>query len=77
MRTDIVTEYAYGESDNRLGAPNWGPEYHDAVVEAGIGGSVLKQMFWIFHFMQSLPEAVQAIISPSMALVLGLRKVSA
>jgi hypothetical protein len=75
MRADIVIEYAYGQSENRLEKDNWGPEYHDAVVEAGKAGSLMKQMMFIFHFINSLPVWVQAKLSPSMELVLRIQRV--
>ncbi|KAL1856024.1 hypothetical protein Plec18170_003892 [Paecilomyces lecythidis] len=72
---DIVIEYAYGQSENRLEKDNWGPEYHDAVVEAGKAGNLMKQMIFIFDFMYSLPAWVQEKISPSMELVIRIQKI--
>jgi len=69
-QSDVVFEYSYGESEHRLENPTWGPEYHDAVVEAGLAGSLMKQMFWIFDLIKSLPVSVQAKLSPSLELVL-------
>ena len=71
----MVIEYAYGESEHRLDRLDWGPEYHDAVVEAGKAGSLMKQMMWIFHFINSLPVRIQAAMSPSMELVLRIQRV--
>ena len=73
---DVVIEYAYGESEHRLDRDDWGPEYHDAVVEAGKAGSLMKQMIWIFHFIDSLPVWMQAALSPSLELVLCIQRVS-
>lgn len=75
ISADIVIEYAYGQSENRLEKDNWGPEYHDAVVEAGKAGNLMKQMIFIFDFMYSLPAWVQEKISPSMELVIRIQKV--
>ena len=72
---DVVTEYSYGESDRRLNREDWGPEYHDAVVESGKNGSLLKQMIIIFHVMNALPTWAQAKLSPGLALVMRIRKV--
>ncbi|MCJ1434247.1 hypothetical protein MMC27_003614 [Xylographa pallens] len=71
---DVVIEYAYGQSEHRLDQDNWGPEYHDAIVEAGKAGSLMKQMIWIFHFINALPVWLQARLSPSMELVLRIQK---
>ena len=72
---DVMMKYAYGECDHRLDREDWGHEYHDAVVEAGKAGSLMKQMIWIFYFIASLPVRLQAAISPGQALVLRLQKV--
>ena len=55
---DVVIEYAYGESENRLDRDDWVPEYYDCVVEAGKAGSLMKQMMWVFHNINSLPTWV-------------------
>lgn len=71
---DVVMQYAYGRSDHRLDQENFGPEYHDAVLEAGKAAGLLKQMIWIFHLMQSLPEWLAVLLSPSFDLVLRIQR---
>ena len=73
---DVVMEYAYGRSDHRLEDKEWGPDYHDAVMEAGKQAGILKQMFFIFTFMQSIPEKLAVILSPPFDLVLRIQRVS-
>lgn len=68
-------EYSYGRSDHRLEAEDFGPEYHDAILEAGKAAGLLKQMIWIFHFIQSLPEWLAVRISPGLDLVLRIQRV--
>lgn len=53
---------------------NWGPGYHDAVVEAGRAGSLLKQMLFIFHLISSLPVWLQMKLSPGMEPIRQVRK---
>ena len=72
---DVVMEYSYGRSDHRLEQEDFGPDYHDAVVESGRAGSLLKQMIWIYHFVQSLPEWVAVRLSPSLDLILRIQRV--
>ena len=72
---DVVMEYAYGRSDHRLEDKAWGPDYHDAVMEAGKQAGLLKQMFFIFTFMQSIPERLAVILSPPFDLVLRTQRV--
>lgn len=73
---DVVMEYAYGRSDHRVDQEDFGPDYHDAVLEAGKTAGLLKQMIWIFHLMQSLPEWLAVLLSPSFDLVLRIQRVS-
>lgn len=68
-------EYSYGRCDNRLEEEDFGPDYHDAVLEAGKAAGLLKQMIWIFHFIQSLPEWLAVLISPSLDLVIRIQRV--
>ena len=76
MLADVVMEYAYGRSDHRVDQEDFGPDYHDAVLEAGKTAGLLKQMIWIFHLMQSLPEWLAVLLSPSFDLVLRIQRVS-
>lgn len=68
-------EYAYGRSDHRLEDKAWGPDYHDAVMEAGKQAGILKQIFFIFTIMQNLPEKLAIILSPPFELVLRIQRV--
>lgn len=72
---DVVMEYAYGRSDHRLEDKAWGPEYHDAVMDAGKQAGILKQMFFIFTIMQSIPQSLAIILSPPFELVIRIRRV--
>ena len=72
---DVVTEYSFGESESRLDYPDWSPEYYDASMESAKTGSLLKQMIWIYHLIDALPVSVQAALSPSLKLILGMQKV--
>lgn len=72
---DVVMEYSYGRSEYRLSKDDFGPDYHDAVLEAGKMAGLLKQMIWIFHLMKSLPEWLAVRLSPSFGLVLRIQRV--
>ena len=73
---DVVMEYAYGRCDHRLDQEDFGPDYHDVILEAGKMAGLLKQMIWIFHLMKSLPEWLVVLLSPSFDLVLRIQRVS-
>ncbi|KAL9131629.1 MAG: hypothetical protein Q9217_000517, partial [Psora testacea] len=71
---DIVMEYSYGRSDHRVDQKDFAPDYHDAALEAGKRAGILKQMIWIYHLMQSLPEWLAILISPSFDSVLRIKR---
>ena len=75
FQIDVVMEYSYGRCDHRLEQEDFGPEYHDAVAEAGKAAGLLKQMIWIFHLIQSLPEWIAVRLSPSLDLVIRIQRV--
>ena len=72
---DVVMEYSYGRSDHRVEERAWGPEFHDAVVEAGKNSHILKQMFFIYTIMASVPEKLAFILPPSFKLIFRIRRV--
>lgn len=72
---DVVSEYSYGHSEHLLEKDDFGPDYVDAYVEVPKASGLLKQMYWIFQLMQSLPEWSATLISPSFGLIVKLRHV--
>ena len=67
-------QYSYGRSDHRLEQDDFGPEYHDANLAAGKNAGLLKQMIWIFRLLQSLPEWLAVLLSPSIGSVLRVQR---
>ena len=74
-RQDVVMEYSCGRSKNLLRADDFGSEFQDAFLEVGRLAPVLRHMYWIFQFFQSLPEWLAVFLSPSLGLVLQMRQV--
>ena len=72
---DVVMEYSCGRSKNLLRADDFGSEFQDAFLEVGSLAALLRHMYWIFQFIQSLPEWLAALLSPSIGLVLQMRQV--
>ena len=68
-------EYAYGESDRHVDSDHWGAELHDAIIEGGKGGLLMKQMIWLWHLIDSLPVSAQSALSPGLGVVLRLHRV--
>lgn len=56
----------------RLDQADFCPDYHDMVLKAGKKGGLLKQLIENLHLMQSLPEWLVVLLSPSFHLVLSL-----
>lgn len=68
-------EYSCGRSKNLLKADDFGSEFHDAFFQLGSVAALLRQMYWIFQLIQSLPEWLAVLLSPSLGLILQTRKV--
>lgn len=71
----MVQEYSYGRSDHRIEDKVWAPDYYHAASEAGKQAGLLKQMFFIFTIMQSIPQRLSVLILPSMKLILRWHRV--
>jgi hypothetical protein len=69
-------EYAFGRSEHRVDQEDFGPDFYDATLETAKLGSLLKQMIWIFHLMQNLPQRLVVLISPSFNSIFRMRRVS-
>ena len=74
MLPDVVMQYSYGRSDHRLEQEDFGPEFHDAALAAGKNGGLLKQIIWVFRLMQSLPDWLAVLLSPSIGSVLYVQR---
>ena len=72
---DVVMEYSCGRSKNLLIADDFGSDFQDAFLEVGSLAGLLRHMYWIFQFIQSLPEWLAVFLSPSLGLVLQMRQV--
>lgn len=68
-------EYSCGRSKHLLDTDNLGSDYHTAYIVIGAFAGLLRHMYWIFQFIQSLPEWLAVLISPNLGLTLQLRKV--
>lgn len=72
---DVVTEYSYGRSEHLLSLDDFGSDFHNAFLELAKGAALLRHMYWIFQLIQSLPEWLAVLISPSIGVTLQLRQV--
>ena len=71
---DVVMEYYCGRSKNLLKADDFGSEFQNVFLELGRLAALLRHMYWIFQFTQSLPEWLAVLISPSLGQVLQMRQ---
>ncbi|MCJ1321263.1 hypothetical protein MMC15_006607 [Xylographa vitiligo] len=72
---DVVMEYCFGQSEHRLDQADFAPDFHNASVDIGIGSAFLRQMFWIYHILQGLPQRLAVLISPSVKAIFHLQNV--
>jgi hypothetical protein len=73
---DIAEMYALGRNDSRVEAKDFDPSFHDASVVGSTMGHLTKQMPWILHLMQSLPDSAAVMMNPDMASYIKLQRVS-
>ena len=74
-RPDIVMEYAFARSDNRLLAPDFDPSFKEAGEAGAKLGHFVKQMPWVLSAMKLLPDSAQTSLNPVMASYIKLNKV--
>lgn len=67
--------YALGRNDSRVEAKDFDPSFHDASVVGSTMGHLTKQMPWILHLMQSLPDSAAVMMNPDMASYVKLQRV--
>jgi hypothetical protein len=63
LTTDVITEYAFGQSYNFLDSPTFEPNLRPAIFASVSNGPLFKQLPFIITLMQSLPAYVSGCIS--------------
>lgn len=72
---DVVMEYSYGRSDHCLDAKDFSPQYYNAILAMGQSTAIIKQMYWIYKLMQSLPKSIAGRISSNLNTVIQMQDV--
>ncbi|CVK87181.1 related to cytochrome P450 CYP3/CYP5/CYP6/CYP9 subfamilies [Fusarium proliferatum] len=66
LTNDIVEDYAFGKSENRLQAADFDPSFRDAMLQGGKAGHVLKHFPWLMDMLRKLPNSMLLKLSPAM-----------
>ncbi|KAL6245379.1 hypothetical protein RBB50_007378 [Rhinocladiella similis] len=74
LTNDIVMEYAFARSDNRLLAQDFDPSFKEAGEAGAKLGHFVKQMPWILTLMKVMPDSVQIALNPVMASYIRLNQ---
>ncbi|OCT53733.1 Trichodiene oxygenase [Cladophialophora carrionii] len=74
LANDIVMEYAFARSDNRLLAHDFDPSFKEAGEAGARIGHFVKQMPWVLTLMKVLPDSAQLALNPVMASYIKLNK---
>ncbi|KAJ9624370.1 hypothetical protein H2204_010823 [Knufia peltigerae] len=74
LTNDIVMEYAFARSDNRLLAPDFDPSFKEAGEAGAKLGHFVKQMPWVLTLMKVMPDSVQIALNPVMASYIKLNQ---
>lgn len=72
---DVVMEYSYGRSDNCLEAKDFSPQYYHAIMALGQSTALIKQMYWLFQLMRSLPSSIVGRLSSNLHTVIQMQDV--
>ncbi|KAH8810857.1 cytochrome P450 [Xylogone sp. PMI_703] len=71
---DVVSEYAFARSENRLARPDFDVKFHDDVIVGVTGGHLVKHWNWILTTLQSIPEAIATKIVPQFEMLISEKK---
>ncbi|KAK1478824.1 hypothetical protein CTAM01_14922 [Colletotrichum tamarilloi] len=66
LTNDIVEDYAFGKSENRLQAADFDPSFRDAMLQGGKAGHVLKHFPSLMDLLRKLPDSLLLKLSPAM-----------
>ncbi|KUJ23224.1 cytochrome P450 [Mollisia scopiformis] len=55
---DIVMEYSFARSENRITKPDFDPGYHEAIAAGSYANFPIKHFYWFFKPLLSLPEFI-------------------
>lgn len=68
-------EYSYGRSDNCLEAIDFSPKYYNAILALGQSTALIKQMYWVYQLMNSLPSWIAGRLSSNLHTVIQMQDV--
>lgn len=66
LTTDIITQYAFGRSDDLLKANDFNPEWLPLLREASEQSLLTKQMPWLMHTMRKIPLNWMVMLKPEL-----------
>lgn len=72
---DVVMEYSYGRSDNCLEAKDFSPQYYNAILAMGQSTAIIKQIYWLFKVMRSLPTSLAGRLSSNLNTVVQMQTI--
>lgn len=75
MIQDVVTEYSFSKSQNRVAHPTFDPDFHHAAVNGLKRGHVLKHFNWIIRLRNLIPPYIAVRLHRSAREALYIRTV--
>lgn len=76
MIIDIIMQYTFARSDNRVDMENFDQAFHNASYKGSGMGVVFKQYPWLLPLMQSMPDWLLVRMDPDMSSFVQLQHVS-
>lgn len=75
LTTDIITDYAMGQSNNLIESPDFALDWHDTILGLSEFAHLSLHMNWLFQLIHMLPERVISWINPKANMAFKYRNV--
>jgi hypothetical protein len=73
---DVVMQYSFGRSDQRVEADGFDPNFHHTSFAAATANALMRHMNWILQTIKRLPESWVMHMGPEMTSFVMLKRVS-
>jgi hypothetical protein len=73
---DVVMQYYFGQSDHRVEADGFDPEFHHTSFTAATTTALMRHMNWILQILKQLPESWVMHMGPEITFFIKLKRVS-
>lgn len=73
---DVIMEYCFGKSADKLNAPDFDITFHQAVVNGAKNNFLMRQFPWILWTMKRMPTWLLLWMNPDLSSFIQMHRVS-